>query len=111
MGTNTAIKTAVVAITANSTLRVPTTAAALGPQLAAGCDALAETTDWLLAEGKADMARVLAGATPYLRLFATVAGGAMMARATLAAQAALDAGTGDPALGLLREIGRLVTSG
>ncbi len=72
------------------------TAAALAPQLAAGCDALAETTDWLLAEGKADMARVLAGATPYLRLFATVAGGAMMARATLAAQASLDTGAGDP---------------
>jgi hypothetical protein len=31
MGTNTAIKTAVVAITAKNTLRVPTTAAALGP--------------------------------------------------------------------------------
>ena len=72
------------------------TAAALAPQLAAGCDALAETTDWLLAEGKADIARVLAGATPYLRLFATVAGGAMMARATLAAQASLDTGAGDP---------------
>ena len=72
------------------------TAAALAPQLAAGCDALAETTDWLLAEGKADMARVLAGATPYLRLFATVAGGAMMARATLAAQASLNTGAGDP---------------
>ncbi len=43
------------------------------------------------------MARALAGATPYLRLFGTVAGGAMMARATLAAQASLDAETGDPA--------------
>ena len=42
------------------------------------------------------MARVLAGATPYLRLFATVAGGAMMARATLAAQASLDMDAGDP---------------
>ena len=42
------------------------------------------------------MARVLAGATPYLRLFATVAGGAMMGRAILAAQAALDANTEDP---------------
>ena len=31
MGTNTAIKTAVVAITAKNTFRVPTTAAALGP--------------------------------------------------------------------------------
>ena len=72
------------------------TAAALAPQLAAGCDALGETTDWLLAEGKADIARVLAGATPYLRLFATVAGGAMMARATLAAQASLDTGADDP---------------
>ena len=72
------------------------TAAALRPQLTAGCDALAETADWLLAEANTNMASVLAGATPYLRQFATVAGGAMMARTTLAAQAALDEGTGDP---------------
>lgn len=72
------------------------TAAALRRELTAGCDALSETTDWLLAEGGADMERALAGATPYLRLFGTVAGGAMMARSALAAQASLDAGTGDP---------------
>ena len=60
------------------------------------CDALVETTNWRLAEANSDMANVLAGATPYLRQFATVAGGAMMARTTLAAQAALDGGTGDP---------------
>ena len=72
------------------------TAAAMRPQLVAACDALVETTDWLLAESKVNMAHVLAGATPYLRLFATVAGGAMMGRAILAAQAALDANTEDP---------------
>lgn len=72
-------------------------AASLRPQLSAGCDALSDTTVWLLTEGKADMARALAAATPYLRLFGTVAGGAMMARTALAAQAALDAGAGDTA--------------
>ena len=72
------------------------TASALRSQLSGSCDALAETTDWLLVEGGSNMLRALAGATPYLRLFGTVAGGAMMARATLAAQAALDAGTDDP---------------
>ena len=73
------------------------TAASLCTQLTAGCNALAETTDWLITEGGADMTRALAGATPYLRLFGTVAGGAMMARTALAAQASLDAETGDPA--------------
>jgi len=79
-----------------NTLSAVDTAAALKPRLTAGCDALAETTDWLLAKADTNMASVLAGATPYLRQFATVAGGAMMARTTLAAQAALDQGTGDP---------------
>jgi len=73
------------------------TAASICTQLTAACDALAETTNWLLNEGSADMTRALASATPYLRLFGTVAGGAMMARSALAAQASLDAGTGDPA--------------
>jgi alkylation response protein AidB-like acyl-CoA dehydrogenase len=72
------------------------TAKALWTQLSAACETLSDTTDWLLAEGTKDVTVALAGATPYLRLFGTVAGGAMMARSALAAQAALDAGTDDP---------------
>jgi 3-(methylthio)propanoyl-CoA dehydrogenase len=57
--------------------------------LARATDVLAETTDWLLGHGPADVRDALAGATPYLRMFALVAGGWMMARQALAAQAAL----------------------
>ncbi len=72
------------------------TAASLNTHLSAAADALTETTDWLLEDGSADVSRAFAAATPYLKLFGTVAGGAMMARSTLAAQAALDGNTGDP---------------
>jgi alkylation response protein AidB-like acyl-CoA dehydrogenase len=52
-------------------------------RLAESVDALARTTQWLLAEkGSAD---ALAGATSYLRLFATVAGGCLLADQALAA--------------------------
>ncbi len=75
-----------------------------GPEFAAfrrtlppAIDALERATDWLLATGAESTARAFAGATPYLRLFGTVAGGAMMARAAQAAAAARGAGTGDVA--------------
>ena len=68
----------------------------LQAQLSSGCNALAETTEWLRNDGGADLGRALAGATPYLRLFGTVAGGAMMARSAMAAQATLESGIGDP---------------
>jgi len=71
------------------------TSKAMRDALARGANALADTTDWLVGETGNDIARPLAGATPYLRLFGTVAGGAMMARSALAARAALDAGTED----------------
>ncbi len=58
-------------------------------------DVLADTTSWLFADGMADVRNVLAGATPYLRMFALVTGGWLMARQALAAQAGLDAGDGD----------------
>ena len=61
--------------------------------LAEAIDVLAETTDWLLEHGLADVRDALAGATPYLRMFSLVTGGWIMARQALAAQAALDAGT------------------
>ena len=42
-------------------------------------------------------ARPLAGAVPYLKLFGTVAGGWLMARAAAGGAAALARGDGDPA--------------
>ncbi|HQS07199.1 MAG TPA: acyl-CoA dehydrogenase family protein [Xanthobacteraceae bacterium] len=68
-----------------------------GEQLAAAVDALGRATrvmlDWLSDEQSAN---VLAGATPYLRLFARAAGGAYLARTALAAHAAIAAGESDP---------------
>ena len=49
---------------------------------------LAETTDWMLrARARTDVRDALAGATPYLRMFALVVGGWLMARQALAAKA------------------------
>jgi len=44
-------------------------------------DTLAKATDWLVANGDKAVQTALAGASPYLRLFGTVAGGAAMATA------------------------------
>ena len=44
-------------------------------------DALEAATAWLNEAGAKDQAAALAGAAPYLRLFGTVAGGALMAKA------------------------------
>ncbi|MDA0661260.1 MAG: acyl-CoA dehydrogenase [Proteobacteria bacterium] len=68
---------------------------AICSQLARALQALGTATDWLLEQGRDGADRALAGATPYLRLFGTVAGGVMMARSALAAQAALEGGAGD----------------
>lgn len=64
----------------------------LGPAI----DALAGATAWVVKNWDADPARTIAGAVPYLKLFGTVAGGWLMARAALAAQRRLDEGAGDP---------------
>ena len=53
--------------------------------LAEGAIALSRSTDWLIETYGSDPALALAGATPYLRLFGTVAGGWLMAMAALAA--------------------------
>lgn len=63
--------------------------ASIKSNLVTAIDVLAETTDWLFAN-REDMADLLAGATPYLRLFATVVGGEMLARL---AKAAIEIGT------------------
>ncbi|MFG1371672.1 acyl-CoA dehydrogenase [Xanthobacter oligotrophicus] len=69
-----------------------------GVRLAETVDALARATrkmlDWL----PSDQAKALAGATPYLRLFARAAGGAYLAKVALAAYAERAAGGTDPRL-------------
>ena len=56
-----------------------------GTRLAAAADALERTTGWLLGRAHNDLDAALAGATPYLRLFALAAGGALLAEEALAA--------------------------
>ncbi|MGE4373641.1 MAG: acyl-CoA dehydrogenase [Xanthobacter sp.] len=69
-----------------------------GLRLAEAVEALGRSTrqmmDWL----GTDTQKVLAGATPYLRLFARAAGGAYLARAALAAARAQSEGQTDPRL-------------
>ncbi len=65
--------------------------------LAKGLVSLDATTDWILAHRARDPRDAAAGAMPYLRLWGTVAGGWLMAKAALAAKAELAAGEGDPA--------------
>jgi hypothetical protein len=54
-----------------------------GVRLGETLDSLERATQWLLARPQQDAA--LAGATPYLRLFATAAGGTLLAEEALAA--------------------------
>ena len=63
--------------------------APLAKHLIEGISATREASSWLLAN-RGDAA--LAGATPYLRLLATVVGGWLLAKSAAAAQAELDAG-------------------
>jgi hypothetical protein len=56
-------------------------AAGLPDRLAIAIDTLEDVTAWLVENGGKDRNLALAGATPYLRLFGTVAGGAHMAKA------------------------------
>ncbi|BBF91348.1 acyl-CoA dehydrogenase family protein [Blastochloris tepida] len=63
-------------------------------------DALERTTHWMLDAVETRPADALAGATPYLRLFALATGGAYLAKKALAAMAELRAGSTDPHHGL-----------
>ena len=63
-----------------------TALAGVGPALADGLARLREATAWLLARGPSEPALAFAGATPYLQLVGTVAGGWLSARAALAAR-------------------------
>ena len=70
---------------------LPASLDAIAQPLAAGLAALEQATDWVFAHREAPL-DVFAGATPYLRLFATVVGGWQLAKGAAAAQARLDAG-------------------
>lgn len=71
---------------------------AIRRHLAAGVDALDNATQWLLDAGAENQVDALAGATPYLRLFGIVAGGAMLARSALRATESIESGGDDPIL-------------
>jgi acyl-CoA dehydrogenase len=58
---------------------------ATGARLAEATDSLAEATEWILAALATKPDAALAGATTYLRLFASAAGGCMLADEALAA--------------------------
>jgi hypothetical protein len=65
--------------------------------LTAGIDAVEQATRLLVQGFAADPARAAAGSVPYLNLFATVAGGWLLAKQALAAQGQLARGAGDAA--------------
>ena len=66
-----------------------------GRPLADAAAALADATDWILANGLADPATRWPGATPYLRMFGLVTGGWLLARPPLAAHGFLPTGAAD----------------
>jgi acyl-CoA dehydrogenase len=65
-----------------------------GVRLADALDSVERATEWLLGELEKNPQAALAGATPYLRLFANAAGGCMLASEALAALRLTD---GEPA--------------
>jgi hypothetical protein len=60
--------------------------ASIRAQLKAGLDVLEQTTGWMLRTGAADPDSVLAGSTPYLRIWGLVVGGWLLAKSALAAR-------------------------
>ena len=70
--------------------------AGLSTALSQGIDAVEQATTCLLETWPSDPARAMAGATPYLTLFATVVGGWLMTKAAAAAADRLHRGEGDP---------------
>jgi 3-(methylthio)propanoyl-CoA dehydrogenase len=70
---------------------LPAEQAAIADGVRAGLDGLEEATAWIAARRETPL-DVFAGASPYLRVFATVVGAALLARGAAAAQRRLDAG-------------------
>ena len=64
------------------------TLGAIGRELKSANAVLRQTTDWLLDALKAEPADAMGGATPYVRMIGTVAGGHYLARGALRAHAA-----------------------
>ncbi|HEX4077969.1 MAG TPA: acyl-CoA dehydrogenase [Rhizomicrobium sp.] len=64
--------------------------------LGEGLTSLESVTDWILARQREEPRDAAAGAMSYLRLWGTVCGGWLMARAAIAAKANLAVGEGDP---------------
>ena len=69
--------------------------AALHQHLSAALDVMEAATQGLIDDSASGVEKALAGATPYLRLFGIIAGGAILARGALAAQQALTADGAD----------------
>ncbi len=67
----------------------------IGSRLKEGVDALNRATDWMLDHIEDRPEECLAGASPYLRLFGTVAGGHYLGLGALAAQTHLDRNTSE----------------
>jgi hypothetical protein len=65
---------------------------ATAARIGEAADALQRATAWLLGRAHNDVDAALAGATPYLRLFALAAGGALLAEEALAAMRLSGAG-------------------
>jgi alkylation response protein AidB-like acyl-CoA dehydrogenase len=75
-------------------------AAAIARALGAGIDALQQATEWLLKTYPTDARRAFVGASPYLSLFGTVAGGWLLAETALAGRGR--AQSGEPGLATAR---------
>ncbi len=71
-------------------------AEAIRRALGRGAEALARASDWLVTTYAADAPRALAGATPYLALFGTVAGGWLLALSAARALRRLADSPADP---------------
>ena len=60
--------------------------ASIRAQLSTGLDVLETTTGWMLRSGASDPNSVLAGSSPYLRIWGLVVGGWLLAKSALAAR-------------------------
>ncbi|MEX1050886.1 MAG: insulinase family protein, partial [Gemmatimonadales bacterium] len=73
---------------------LPDSLSSIGSHLRDAVEQLQRVTDWIF-EHREQPNDVFAGATPYLRIFATVVGGWLLATGAKAAREQLDAGAGD----------------
>ncbi|WP_052666140.1 acyl-CoA dehydrogenase [Nitriliruptor alkaliphilus] len=81
---------------------LPDSLASIATPLREGVELLQDLTDWIFAH-REEPNEVFAGATPYLRVFATVVGGWLLAKGAKAAQDLLDAGSDGSGATLARD--------